>query len=94
MLFFLSIFLMMPLTLEPICPDQIVFGNRSNMASIGGQDHWTVGLVATLISIKSIIAVDKFAYLGGKVLRLINISAMCVLFHLATDLKINYGNYK
>ncbi|KAL1370233.1 hypothetical protein HN51_000525 [Arachis hypogaea] len=34
---------------------------------LGGQAHWTVGLVATLISISSIIAADTFAFLGGKV---------------------------
>lgn len=28
---------------------------------------WTVGLVATLISISSIIAADTFAFIGGKV---------------------------
>ncbi|CAN1332074.1 Phosphatidate cytidylyltransferase 4, chloroplastic [Linum perenne] len=32
----------------------------------GGQAHWTVGLVATLISISSIIAADTFAFMGGK----------------------------
>lgn len=34
---------------------------------LGGQAHWTVGLVATLISISSIIAADTYAFLGGKV---------------------------
>lgn len=34
---------------------------------LGGQAHWTVGLVATLISISSIIAADTFAFLGGRV---------------------------
>ncbi|QCD77885.1 phosphatidate cytidylyltransferase [Vigna unguiculata] len=33
---------------------------------LGGQAHWTVGLVATLITISSIIAADTFAFLGGK----------------------------
>ncbi|KAG6628620.1 phosphatidate cytidylyltransferase 4, chloroplastic isoform X1 [Carya illinoinensis] len=33
---------------------------------LGGPAHWTVGLVATLISISSIIAADTFAFLGGK----------------------------
>lgn len=33
---------------------------------LGGQTHWTVGLVATLISISSIIAADTYAFLGGK----------------------------
>lgn len=33
---------------------------------LGGQIHWTVGLVATLISISSIIAADTCAYLGGR----------------------------
>ncbi|KAM7277379.1 hypothetical protein ACFE04_019245 [Oxalis oulophora] len=33
---------------------------------LGGQAHWTVGLVATLISISSIIAADTFAFIGGK----------------------------
>ncbi|KAK9056269.1 hypothetical protein SSX86_027359 [Deinandra increscens subsp. villosa] len=33
---------------------------------LGGQAHWTVGLVATLISISSIIAADTFAFVGGK----------------------------
>ncbi|KAL5796403.1 hypothetical protein ACOSQ2_001223 [Xanthoceras sorbifolium] len=32
----------------------------------GGQAHWTVGLVATLISFSGIIAADTFAFLGGK----------------------------
>lgn len=34
---------------------------------LGGRVHWTVGLVATLISMSSIIAADTFAFLGGKV---------------------------
>ncbi|KDP28795.1 hypothetical protein JCGZ_14566 [Jatropha curcas] len=33
----------------------------------GGQAHWTVGLVATLFSISSIIAADTYAFVGGKV---------------------------
>ncbi|XP_031501696.1 phosphatidate cytidylyltransferase 5, chloroplastic [Nymphaea colorata] len=33
---------------------------------LGGQAHWTVGLVATLISISSVIAADTSAYLVGK----------------------------
>ncbi|KAL3649442.1 Phosphatidate cytidylyltransferase 5, chloroplastic [Castilleja foliolosa] len=33
---------------------------------LGGQTMWTVGLVATLISISSIIAADTFAFIGGK----------------------------
>ncbi|KAB1225273.1 Phosphatidate cytidylyltransferase [Morella rubra] len=33
---------------------------------LGGRVHWTVGLVATLISMSSIIAADTFAFLGGK----------------------------
>ncbi|KAL8142576.1 hypothetical protein V2J09_015626 [Rumex salicifolius] len=33
---------------------------------LGGQAHWTVGLVATLIAISSIIAADTCAFLGGK----------------------------
>lgn len=33
---------------------------------LGGPTQWTVGLVATLISISSIIAADTYAYLGGK----------------------------
>ncbi|KAJ7954661.1 Phosphatidate cytidylyltransferase [Quillaja saponaria] len=33
---------------------------------LGGQAHWTVGLVATLISFSSIIAADTFAFLGGR----------------------------
>lgn len=40
---------------------------------LGGQAHWTVGLVATLISISSIIAADTFAFLGGKVYRLLDV---------------------
>lgn len=35
---------------------------------LGGQAHWTVGLVATLISISSIVAADSFAFLGGKIM--------------------------
>ncbi|KAJ6679415.1 PHOSPHATIDATE CYTIDYLYLTRANSFERASE 5 CHLOROPLASTIC [Salix purpurea] len=33
---------------------------------LGGQAHWTVGLVATLISMSSIIAADTYAFMGGK----------------------------
>ncbi|KAK8501401.1 hypothetical protein V6N11_034488 [Hibiscus sabdariffa] len=33
---------------------------------LGGQAHWTIGLVATLISVSSIIAADTYAFLGGK----------------------------
>ncbi|XP_075474917.1 phosphatidate cytidylyltransferase 4, chloroplastic [Primulina tabacum] len=33
---------------------------------LGGQAQWTVGLVATLISISSIIAADTYAFFGGK----------------------------
>ncbi|KAB2626776.1 hypothetical protein D8674_020394 [Pyrus ussuriensis x Pyrus communis] len=33
---------------------------------LGGQAHWTVGLVATLISFSSIIAADTYAFVGGK----------------------------
>lgn len=33
---------------------------------LGGPTQWTVGLVATLISISSIIAADTFAFVGGK----------------------------
>ncbi|XP_024045516.1 phosphatidate cytidylyltransferase 4, chloroplastic isoform X2 [Citrus clementina] len=33
---------------------------------LGGLPHWTVGLVATLISFSSIIAADTFAFIGGK----------------------------
>ncbi|GLJ13555.1 hypothetical protein SUGI_0215230 [Cryptomeria japonica] len=33
---------------------------------LGGQAQWTVGLVATLMSISSIIAADTGAFLGGK----------------------------
>lgn len=36
---------------------------------LGGQAHWTVGLVATLISFSGVIATDTFAFLGGKVKR-------------------------
>ncbi|XP_027112995.1 phosphatidate cytidylyltransferase 4, chloroplastic-like [Coffea eugenioides] len=35
-------------------------------ALLGGQTQWTVGLVATLISISSIIAADTYAFVGGK----------------------------
>ncbi|KAJ4955349.1 hypothetical protein NE237_012132 [Protea cynaroides] len=34
---------------------------------LGGRAHWTVGLVATLISFSSIIASDTYAFLGGKI---------------------------
>ncbi|TQD84414.1 hypothetical protein C1H46_030027 [Malus baccata] len=34
---------------------------------LGGQAHWTVGLVATRISFSSIIAADTYAFVGGKV---------------------------
>ncbi|KAJ8438949.1 hypothetical protein Cgig2_012844 [Carnegiea gigantea] len=44
---------------------------------LGGQTRWTVGLVATLLSISSIIAADTYAFLGGKAIGrtpLINVS--------------------
>ncbi|KAF2303501.1 hypothetical protein GH714_018835 [Hevea brasiliensis] len=37
----------------------------------GGQAHWTVGLVASLIAISSIIAADTYAFMGGKVFGLL-----------------------
>ncbi|KAF5732924.1 hypothetical protein HS088_TW17G00457 [Tripterygium wilfordii] len=33
---------------------------------LGGQTHWTLGLVATLISFSSIIAADTCAFISGK----------------------------
>ncbi|KMT12830.1 hypothetical protein BVRB_4g089220 [Beta vulgaris subsp. vulgaris] len=33
---------------------------------LGGPTHWTVGLVATLLTVSSIIAADTYAFLGGK----------------------------
>ncbi|KAJ4896281.1 hypothetical protein Rs2_23075 [Raphanus sativus] len=39
---------------------------RSWPVLLGGQGHWTVGLVAILISFCGIIASDTFAFLGGK----------------------------
>ncbi|KAH7519617.1 phosphatidate cytidylyltransferase 4, chloroplastic [Ziziphus jujuba] len=39
---------------------------RSWPVLLGGQAHWTVGLVATLISFSSIIAADTCAFMGGK----------------------------
>ncbi|KAK8936794.1 hypothetical protein KSP39_PZI012765 [Platanthera zijinensis] len=33
---------------------------------LGGHAHWTVGLVATIISVSCIIAADTFAFLGGR----------------------------
>lgn len=54
---------------------------------LGGQAHWTVGLVATLISISSIIAADTFAFLGGKVYRIISVQLICLSSHLVTCLK-------
>lgn len=47
---------------------------------LGGQAHWTVGLVATLISISSIIAADTFAFIGGKVYNLISLQKQLFLF--------------
>lgn len=49
---------------------------------LGGQAHWTVGLVATLISISSIIAADTFAFIGGKVYRLISLQITISIFFL------------
>lgn len=46
---------------------------------LGGQAHWTVGLVVTLITISSVIAADTFAFLGGKVYRLIGLQLSYVL---------------
>jgi hypothetical protein len=45
---------------------------------LGGQAHWTIGLVATLISISSIIAADTFAFIGGKVYRLISLELIYI----------------
>ncbi|CAG7866077.1 unnamed protein product [Brassica rapa] len=39
---------------------------RSWPVLLGGQGHWTVGLVAILVSFCGIIASDTFAFLGGK----------------------------
>ncbi|CAF2113253.1 hypothetical protein HID58_082652 [Brassica napus] len=39
---------------------------RSWPLLLGGQGHWTVGLVAILVSFCGIIASDTFAFLGGK----------------------------
>jgi len=39
---------------------------------LGGQAHWTVGLVATLVAISSIIAADTSAFLCGRVCSLNN----------------------
>lgn len=36
-------------------------------ALLGGQAHWTVGLIATIIAISTIIAADTGAFLGGRV---------------------------
>jgi len=47
---------------------------------LGGQAHWTVGLVATLISISSVIAADTFAFIGGKVYRLIGLQITISIF--------------
>lgn len=33
---------------------------------LGGRAHWTVGFVATIISVSCIIAADTFAFLGGR----------------------------
>ncbi|GJZ24334.1 retrotransposon protein, putative, ty3-gypsy subclass [Tanacetum coccineum] len=48
---------------------------------LGGQAHWTVGLVATLISISSIIAADTLAFAGGK-----GAIAMLPMHSLPTDI--------
>nr|PNR52436.1 hypothetical protein PHYPA_008810 [Physcomitrium patens] len=37
-------------------------------ALLGGQAHWTVGLIATIIAISTIIAADTGAFLGGRAL--------------------------
>ncbi|CAH8339018.1 unnamed protein product [Eruca vesicaria subsp. sativa] len=39
---------------------------RSWPVLLGGQGHWSVGLVAILVSFCGIIASDTFAFLGGK----------------------------
>jgi len=49
---------------------------------LGGQAHWTVGLVATLITISSIIAADTFAFLGGKVYKRIGMQLSFQLVNL------------
>lgn len=46
---------------------------RSWPVLLGGQGHWTVGLVAILISFCGIIASDTFAFLGGKVCSLVDL---------------------
>ncbi|KAL7233580.1 hypothetical protein ACSBR1_017241 [Camellia fascicularis] len=50
---------------------------------LGGQTLWTVGLVATLISISSIIAADTCAFAGGKVFVLLKLSSWTSLPSLA-----------
>lgn len=48
---------------------------RSWPVLLGGQGHWTVGLVAILVSFCGIIASDTFAFLGGKVMSLMQFSS-------------------
>ncbi|KAF5179481.1 Phosphatidate cytidylyltransferase 5 protein [Thalictrum thalictroides] len=50
---------------------------------LGGRTQWTVGLVATLISISSIIAADTYAYLGGKFL-------IVLLMRILESFELNY----
>lgn len=51
------------------CHKHLVFAGVGRVwpLLLGGQTQWTVGLVATLISISSIIAADTCAFVGGKV---------------------------
>lgn len=34
---------------------------------LGGQAHWTVGLISTIIAMSTVIAADTGAFLGGRV---------------------------
>lgn len=54
---------------------------------LGGQAHWTVGLVAALMSISSIIAADTYAFLGGKVIGLVDFqhNLCCNMYPLYTN---------
>lgn len=63
---------------------------------LGGQAHWTVGLVATLVTISSIISADTFAFLGGKVyssivlLRISFILRYEVILHLVAYITLSF----
>lgn len=56
---------------------------------LGGRTQWTVGLVATLISVSSIIAADTCAFIWGKVVSVNIFSPGRLVLHHSSLLRNN-----